>query len=288
MIADLLLAAAALAQDPPEPAPVQPKEILLLERSADAEPHPSHVILPDPLEQTDEQKAESEARSRRGVRPVVGTPGPSVPPRIARSRPRPVKGGSPAHLHGRYAVVEITEGGLTEDYRNKMERAGRALDDDCIVTHLLFDFGQLPKSPGERYRPETVTISRVQECSVGGLGKYAEELTMALDVTYTEGDDVVTLTLPPAKVVSDYVRLQRPEEGDMPTPPQWLAPATTVDQSRQRWFLQAETTRRGQLPVLHLTGENGSVWHLEPDRSDTPFDIADRARAGVAQGAERR
>ncbi|MEM6929681.1 MAG: hypothetical protein AAF602_22265, partial [Myxococcota bacterium] len=204
-------------------------------------------------------------------------------------RPGPLglgRGGSPAHLHGRYIVAEVTEGGLTEDYRNKMERAGRALDEDCIVTHTRFDFGGLPTSPPERHRPATIAITRVQECSVGGLGKYAEELSLVLDVEYTEGDDVVALTLPQAKVVSDYVRLKQPAEGDMPTPPQWLAPATTIEQPRQRWFLQAEKARGGRLPVLHLTNDSGVVWHLEPDRGDSPFDIADRARAAYSQGAE--
>jgi len=284
MILALALAGNALAQDAPvaeeaapeAPPPPQPRAIELMERDPSAEPHPKHIILPDPVE------PEAEKAEAKTSRPVVAKPGPTVPPRIARKVPRTVSGGSPAYLHGRYSVVEVTEGGMTEDYGNKMERAGRALDEDCIVTHTRFDFGELPDGVGERHRPRTVAITRIQECTVGGLGKYAEVLTMVLDVTYTEGDDDVLLTLPAAKVVSDYVRLVKPDEGDMPTPPQWLAPATTIDQTVQRWFLKAEPARRGALPVLHLISEHGAVWHLEPDRGDSPFDIADRAAAGLA------
>jgi len=282
----LLLVAPALAQDAEpaaatEPTPPQPREVQLLERDPEAEPHPQHVILPDPLEETEEDAA---AKTERQARPPVPVQGPTVPPRIARKVPRPVRGNSPAHLHGRYAVAEITEGGLTEDYRNKMERAGRALDEDCIIVRTRFDFGELPEGATERYRPGTVAITRVQECTVGGLGKYAEELTVVLDVTYSEGDDVVILTLPAATVVSDYVRLRRANEGEMRSPPQWLAPATTIERDVQRWFLQAESPRRGELPVLHLTNEQGVVWHLEPDRGDSPFDIADRAAGAAREG----
>lgn len=267
------------------PDPVAEKERqLILDRDADAQPNPRHVILPDPLEQTANQK-EAEAQDVRErsstanvrAKPVID---PTVPPRIARKVPRPFRGRAPEYLHGRYHVVEVTEGGQTEDYRNKMERAGRALDDDCIVLRTRFDFGGLPAEPGTRYRPRSVTITRIQECSVGGLGKYAEELTTVLDVTYEESDDHVTLTLPQAKVMSDYVRLKRPSEGDMPSPPQWLAPATIVERDREQWRLIAEPAARGRLPVLHLTNDS-VVWHLEPDPGDSPFDIADRQ---VAEG----
>ncbi|MEN0062020.1 MAG: hypothetical protein AAGA48_07685 [Myxococcota bacterium] len=287
MIASFLFAGLAAAQTTPPSKSEQ--SIELLERDAEADPHPSHVILPDPLERPENQlEAERQKAKVTSPAPVRVRPSnePSVPPRIARKAPRPVRGTAPAHLHGRYYVAEVTEGGLTEDYRNKMERAGRALDEDCIVTRTRFDFGDLPASPGVLHRPRTVAITRIQQCQVGGLGKYAEELTTVLDVAYTEGDDVVTLTLPAAKVISDYVRLRRPSDGDMPTPPQWLAPATTVDQAAQRWLLVAEPAARGALPVLHLTSEN-LVWHLEPDRGDSPFDIADRAaNGGYRRGTE--
>lgn len=263
-------------------APPSPADVRLLERDANADPHPSHVILTDPLEKPENQLEKDAANAQGPVRirpPSQATSEPSVPPRIARKVPRQVKGTAPQHLHGAYTVAEVTEGGQTEDYRNKMERAGRALDEDCIVTRTRFDFGPLPDNPGDRHRPSFVSITRFQECKVGGLGKYGEELTMVLDVDYTEGEDVVTLVLPQARVISDYVRLRRPSEGDMPTPPQWLAPDTTIDQPLQRWLLVAESTGRGRLPVLHLTTGN-LVWHLEPDRGDSPFDIADRARTG--------
>ncbi len=236
-----------------------------------------YIIVPDPfeeLEEAEKAKAGARPRARRTAERE-----PSVPPRITRDTPRPVNGDAPDNVWGRYEVVEVTQAGITEDSRNKRERAGRALNEDCIVTRSIFDFGPLPSAEeGEApsgHRPKEVELTQVRECDVGGLGKYAEEVTMVVPATWMEGEGSVTLELPRVRVVADFVRLSPPRDGDMRTPPQWLAPDTSLESGAESggdsYVMIAERARRGALPVLHLTTVD-QVLHLEAAAPDERLD----------------
>lgn len=234
--------------------------------------HPQHIIIPDPMEGKEPARSPG-GRGGRGSakRPVE----PTVPPRIARKVPRPVEGEAPVNLHGRYHIVEVTEAGITEDYANKMERAGRALNEDCLTLRYIFDFGPLPEvDEGEEiegHRPIEIELIRVQRCEVGGLGTYAEESAMVLRPMWTESEDSITLQLPSVAMNTDYVRLKAPTDGHRRTPPQWLSPTHTFATGGITYLLIAEPARRDALPVLHLT-TGDKVLHLEADPGDSPFD----------------
>ncbi len=243
--------------------------------------HPRHIIIPDPLEGMEEPRSSG---GRGQGRSIKRSTEPTVPPRIARKVPRPVEGEVPVNLYGRYHIVEITEAGVTEDYANKMERAGRALNDDCLTLRYIFDSGPLPVVEGEEiegHRPIELELTRIQRCDVGGLGTYAEESTLVLRPIWTEGEASVTLQLPSMAMNTDYVRLKAPSDGNMRTPQQWLSPTSTLATGGITYLLIAEPARRGALPVLHLT-TGDKVLHLEADPGDSPFDQVEEPDAQAA------
>lgn len=270
LVGGALIAGSSLAQEIPddEEVPSAPAEPV----DPDVRPPtPRHIIIPDPFENLQKpQSGTPVPRARQGDR------APSVPPRITRDVPRPVRGDAPERIYGRYHVVEVTVAGVTEDFANKMERAGRALNEDCVVTRQIFDFGPAPADDTPGYRPREVEVVQFRECDVGGLGKYAEEVSMMLPAQWTEGDGSIALNLPPATVLADFVRVDVPKVGEMRMAPQWLAPEARVQRGKTSYAVIAESARRGALPVLHLTTSE-QVYHLEADPADSSFDDAVRA-----------
>jgi hypothetical protein len=188
-----------------------------------------------------------------------------------RRVPREVTGESPATLWGRYQVVEITEAGETEDFVVKMERAGKAIDKDCIVVRMVFDFGPA-SNPG---LPNVLLVSEQSVCTKGGLGTYANELAVALPATWASAaDGSLTMSLPPVEGTASLVRLRKPEPENLHSPPHWQGPETKVDRPETKFQVVAELPRRkeaGQAPaVVHLKSGN-VVYHLEPEPADGPF-----------------
>ena len=265
MIVSLLVCGLAHAQELPDDEAPPP-----------AERSPRHIILPDPYDELEKEQGSTTGSRSATDRSRLPARKPSVPPRITRDTPRPVRGDAPADLWGRYHVVEVTNAGITEDFANKMERAGRALNEDCIVVRQVFDFGPQPEAEGAGHRPREVELIQIRECDVGGLGNYAEETSMIIPARWTEGAGSVTLTLPEAAVVSHFIRVSPPR--DMDTRPQWLAPESRVQRGATSYAVIAEPSRRGALPVLHLTSSD-QVFHLEADPGDSSFDEALRAMA---------
>jgi hypothetical protein len=201
----------------------------------------------------------------------VGAPG----GRGVRRGVRGVKGKAPAVLAGRYEIVQVTTDGETEDYRLKMEREGKALDQDCITVRRVFDFGG-GESPG---LPDAVGISEQQECYKGGLGFYSNELWVILPATWTrverEGEEEVglALQLPSVEARATLVRVRQPERDDLKTPPHWLGPESKIDRERSRYELIAEMppgNRPGGPAAIHLIDQN-VVYHLEPEPEEGPF-----------------
>lgn len=228
----------------PEPTPPPPP------------PPPAPVVPGDPAATapTDGVMASAVTATRQGVRRV----------------PREVVGETPATLWGRYQVVEVTEGGETENFAVKMERAGKALDKDCIVVRLVFDFGPASDSG----LPNVLLVSEQSTCKKGGLGTYANELAVALPATWSSTDAGLTMTLPPVDGTASLVRMRKPEPENLHSPPHWQGPEAKIDRPETQFVVIAEFPKKkaaGQPPtVVHLRSGN-TVYHLEPEPADGPF-----------------
>jgi hypothetical protein len=206
-----------------------------------------------------------------GTTPAGGTPteGGVRPASVARREPREAKGEAPQALWGRYAVVQVTREGETEDFRIKMDREDRALKQDCITDQLLFDFGE-----GTGQLPATVSLAEQQLCVKGGFGTYANELSLEVPATWQTEGGAVQLVLPPIEATATLVRVRPPSDNDdLNTPSHWLGPVTKVERTRAEYKVLAEygAKPRGkaaeapQRPaVVHLVGRD-MVYHLEPE-----------------------
>ncbi|MCB9686826.1 MAG: hypothetical protein H6738_13120 [Alphaproteobacteria bacterium] len=196
---------------------------------------------------------------------VVPAPGPShtAATRVVRREKREAVGTPPTSLSGRWAVVQVTDLGETEDFVTKMERSAMALDADCKTVAMIFDFGPSPATPT---LPRTVEISERRECYKGGLGRYMSEITLKSGVSWGMGDQSqVLMRLPEMRADSNLVRLKFGP--DTQTPPQWLGPDTRTERERSEYAVLTEFPKRGneETPIaVHLSSANGQTLHLEP------------------------
>lgn len=209
--------------------------------------------------------APADAGSDGRLASAVGAPRSGV-----RRGIREMTGETPATLWGRYRVVQITEGGETDDFGVKMQRAGNALDQDCIVERLVFDFGPAT-DPG---LPNVLLLSEQSLCKKGGLGTYANELAVALPATWSSSEAGLTMTLPPVDGTASLVRLRKPGVENLHTPPHWQGPEVEIERPETKFLVLAEFPKKktvGQpATVVHL--RNGTVvYHLEPELADGPF-----------------
>jgi hypothetical protein len=249
LLAAIFLASVALAQDPPRP-------------------RQTHVEVPDPLAEEEPAPAPA-ATEAPPTDPAAPAPAPAHgaggPPRRDQ---RVANGEAPKALSGKYTVVQLTEGGETEDFRMKMDRAGRAVHQDCITVSLVFDFGK----PGGATLPGRIRLVERQECYKGGLGRYLNELTLDLPVAWSQADGAAILTVPEIRATAGLVRLRRPEGDGLGTAPQWLGPETKVDRAQTAYAVLAETARgrKGEIMALHMTAGH-QVLHLEPQAEGGPF-----------------
>lgn len=174
-------------------------------------------------------------------------------------------------IHGAYTVARITVNGETEDYREKMERADRALDEDCITRALLFDFGGPPAEGAVAHRPPAVEVLTQQECKRGGLGVYGSEVSTIIPTTWgaAEGGGI-TLSTAKVEVVTGYTRLREPADGDMRTPPHWLAPEQRIQRDALTYVVEVDKARGKARPVMRLTSD-GTTLHLEPVERNAAF-----------------
>ena len=212
------------------------------------------------------------AGAEPGVAPADGLVASAVgtPRNATRRAVREVAGETPATLWGRYRVVDLTEGGETEDFATKMQRAGNALDQDCIVERLVFDFGPAT-DPG---LPNVLLLSEQSLCKKGGLGTYANELAVALPATWSASEGGLVMTLPPVDGTASLVRLRKPEADNLHTPPHWQGPEIRINRPETKFVVLAEFPKKkpvGQpATVVHLRAGN-VVYHLEPEPADGPF-----------------
>ncbi len=166
---------------------------------------------------------------------------------------------------GTYRVARITTNGETEDYAEKMARAGRALDEDCITKRLVFDFGPDAPEGATQHRPGSVAVHLQQECKRGGLGVYRSELSVEVTATWANVDDGgVTLSTAKVEAASGYTRLREPAEGDMRAPPHWLGPEQNIKRDATTYVVEVDKPRRRRdRPSVRLVDE-GTTLHLEP------------------------
>jgi hypothetical protein len=210
---------------------------------------------------------------------VIPAPEPASHVAVERVRPgvrrevRKVEGEAPTTLWGRYDVVEVTENDETEDFVIKMEREGKALDQDCITTRRVFDFG-----PSNGTLPPVLQVAEQERCSKGGLGVYDSEIALAMTATWGQGENAATLEMPAVVATASLVRVRKPDKDDLHTPSHWLGPETRVDRPITKFRVVAEIpkARRPTDPppaatAIHLVAEDGTVWHLEPEPPDSPF-----------------
>lgn len=196
--------------------------------------------------------------------PVEAADGRRGDGRHARREQRKMNGEAPTALFGVWQVVQVTELGETEDYRIKMERAGKALDEDCIITDTWFDFGPPPTEPG---LPAEVTVTQVQRCEKGGLGTFSSETSLTTGAKWSSGEGT-EVELPAVRADQQLIRLRVAEEAGR-TPSNWVGPELRVDRDSVKYRVLAEYPPRrkgeGGRPVaVHLKTGNGVVWHLEP------------------------
>jgi hypothetical protein len=255
----LLAALPAFAQDPgkvielrvPEPTQMPPLP-----------PSPTAAPADDPTAAT----ATAPAAARGAARPKAAV------------TLRPVTGISPSTLWGRYMVVQVTEGGETVSYAEKMARASMALQADCTTVGLVFDFGA--PNPG---LPQQVQIAEYRHCTKGGLGTYASELALALPATFDPTPGGLSLKLPAVKALGSLVRVRTPTEQDLSTPSHWMGPQVTMQRPEVQYTVVAEfdPPKKGAAPgdpatparVVHLVSGGGAaelgspqiVLHLEPE-----------------------
>ena len=166
-----------------------------------------------------------------------------------------------------FSVVQLTEGGATEDFRIKMDRAGRALNQDCITVAMVFDFGRGAAAG----LPNRVRLVERQECYKGGLGRYLNEMALDLPLAWTKTEAGVVMTIPEIRATSGLVRLRR--AGGFGTAPQWLGPETKVERARTDYVVLAEPPKGRNVEgvaALHLTAGH-QVLHLEPQTEVGPF-----------------
>lgn len=225
--------------------------------------HPRVFEIPDP-----EAVPEPELPPEEAPPPMpdaAATPLPVATATAVRRGPREVQGDAPSALSGRWSVVQVTEAGQTDDFRIKMERAGRALQSDCITVRMIFDFG------GGAGLPERVTIAEQQECRKGGLGTYANEIALTVPARWSVGEGGAKVALPEAVATAELTRLKRPDDGDMRTPSQWLSSETKLSRQAGEVGVRVETRGRAGAPsAVHLL-MGDLVYHLEPEAAGSPF-----------------
>jgi hypothetical protein len=197
----------------------------------------------------------------------VQIPVPAGSGRAPRREPRKLQGESPRAMFGVWTVVQLTELGETEDYAIRMERAGVALDADCITTATWYDFGPPPTVPG---LPSEVTVTEVQRCEKGGFGQFASETSTTVEPHWSTTDGVV-FQLPEVRAEQQLIRLRAAEVSGR-SPQNWVGPQLRIDHAATTFTVLAEYPPRqkgeGRPTALHLQSTNGAIYHLEPLGAD--------------------
>lgn len=257
--------------------------VVVLSSSALANPKVIEILVPEPTPPppapsppvSGDLTGSTPAEAAPNAATEGGTPPIARP--IVRRGPREVLGSPPAFLQGRYEVVQVTRGQETEDFHIKMDREGRALEQDCITDRYLFDFGTGDLGAA---LPSQISVALQQRCTKGGLGSYANELSIDVPATWrVEPDGRLVMALPPVEATAMLVRVRPPlESDDINTPSHWVGPVTRIEQRRIEFSVVAEAAKAptGRRPkptdppvvlppaVVHLVGKE-LTYHLEPE-----------------------
>lgn len=213
---------------------------------------PRVIAVPEPVPDT---PADVEAEPEADPASAKATPpAPIIPVRTLENAE------TPENIFGAYVVVEMSESGRTEPFALRMERAAAALDDECWLKALEFDFGPPPPEDMTDARPQRVKVREIRLCSRGGFGAYESHVGLGLPVSWRQTDEGLRLEFSGAQALASFARL-REGSGNWGSPAQWRTPTTEIDPSVRSFVVWGESIRGEDW--LHLEAE-GVVYHLAP------------------------
>jgi hypothetical protein len=162
---------------------------------------------------------------------------------------------------GPYRVSQVTEAGVTEDFSERMMRAAQALERDCVVADLIYDFRAAAGSTS----PTEVVLTEARTCEKGGLGTFRHELAATLPIAWAEEEGGALLVVPAVTAGAGVVRLK--DLGEDAVPAQWIADDLGVRREETTFLVAIEpnkTRKPGPPPGMRLKTVGGTVFHLVP------------------------
>ena len=187
---------------------------------------------------------------------------PDLDGREKKAAADPGDGAGTASLWGRYRVARVTEGGVTEEFGKRMERSAQALERDCVVADLTYDF----RSPPGATAPTELILTEGRSCEKGGLGTFRHELATTLPIAWAEQEGGALLVIPAVSADAGLVRLKDQGEGTVPS--QWVADDLGVNRGETTFLVAIEPARGkkpGPSPAMRLKTVEGTVFHLVPE-----------------------
>ena len=217
---------------------------------------PRHIEVPEPVPDTPATVEEQPAPADGSEKPKAPAhqSAPAIPTRTLEAA------ATPESVFGRFLIVELTESGRTEPFALRMERAAAALDNECWLKAVEFDFGPTPPVDMTKARPQRVKVREIRLCSRGGFGNYQSDIGLGLPVSWRDTDEGLRLEFGGAQASGSFARL-REGEGDWGSPAQWRTPATEIDPTVRGFVVKEESIHRETW--LHLVGDD-VVYHLAP------------------------
>lgn len=182
----------------------------------------------------------------------------------ARSKPPATDAGgrpAPVSVWGPFRVAQVTEAGVTEEFADRMVRSAQALERDCVVADLRYDF----RSPPGAAAPTEVVLTEARDCKKGGLGTFRHELATTVPIAWAEQEGGALLVVPPVSAGAGIVRLEDQGEGTVPS--QWIADDLGVKRDETTFLVSIEPPKGkkpGPPPAMRLKTVEGTVFHLVP------------------------
>ena len=172
-----------------------------------------------------------------------------------------VAGAETVSVWGSYRVAQVTEAGVTEPFAARMERSAQALQRECVVVDLVYDF----RSPPGAAAPTELILTEARDCEKGGLGTFRHELATTVPIAWAEQEGGALLVVPPVSAGAGLVRLRDQGEGTVPS--QWVADDLGVKRDETTFLVSIEPAK-GRKPgppvALRLKTLEGTVFQLVP------------------------
>jgi hypothetical protein len=179
-----------------------------------------------------------------------------------KKSPPPADSPSTTSVWGRYKVDEVTESGITEPFVKRMERSAKALERDCVVAGLVYDFRSSPGSAS----PTELTLTEQRTCDKGGLGTFRHEIAVTVPIAWAEQEGGALLVVPPVTAGAGLVRLK--DQGEGAAPSQWVTDDLGTKREETTFLVAIESAKGkkpGPPPGMRLKTVEGTVFHLVPE-----------------------